>query len=583
VVIQKQTGTPKNNERVGPFQGPDEVVQLREEVQQQKEQLNALSASIEHIGSLILKLRDDLLHERDEIHTSLYDLQSANTRGTQEATADLPYHQTLRRIREAVRTTLPRDCKVIVVSKGDDDLLKLYGRTGLHFPQNKEGEYAGYYPPDSASAIVQLEILRALGGDYLLFPETAFWWLKDPNYEGFKRHLEHRYRVVLHREDTCMIFALRQPALLSGLDDVIAEYQARFDKDPAIMDWHTGMGLKASFPQHNVFSPSSKEAVLPYLEESIDIVVSASSDSGKIAEARRIAAGALVRLDDALHVEWRTDALASDLPPVSIIIPAQDGNHAQANACLARVADTLPREFRGEVIVVSNGSVDDAPRMLQEWTERDPRVKMLPGSGQSSPAASCNQAAESATGEILIFLVPSTLVLPGWLPPLLRIFHAFPDAGVVGGKVLSRDGVIAAAGGRILRNGLRARLGAGEHAVDAPSYNYVRQVDYCSSALLATPRSVFQAVDGFDTSFGLLEYADVDYCYKAREHGCPVLYQPESSVVQIEERQHTREAQAKFLHKWHHAIGQRRPDSGVRSVNRLRSDGLSNLQRVVSR
>ena len=45
---------------------------------------------------------------------------------------------------------MPLEATVMVVSKGDDELLKLGGRRALHFPQNEAGEYAGHYPADSA-------------------------------------------------------------------------------------------------------------------------------------------------------------------------------------------------------------------------------------------------------------------------------------------------------------------------------------------------------------------------------------------------------------------------------------------------
>ena len=52
----------------------------------------------------------------------------------------------MRRIRETVRSALPRDATVVVVSKGDEGLLDLYGRRGWHFPQASSGEYLWYYP-----------------------------------------------------------------------------------------------------------------------------------------------------------------------------------------------------------------------------------------------------------------------------------------------------------------------------------------------------------------------------------------------------------------------------------------------------
>jgi hypothetical protein len=118
------------------------------------------------------------------------------------------YRQLAERIREVVQTALPPDATVIVVSKGDNELLKLDGQRAWHFPQTEDGVYAGYYPADSTAAIAHLEALRAKGGEFLLFPITAFWWLE--HYAEFKQHLERHYRVVVHQEDTCLIFALRK-------------------------------------------------------------------------------------------------------------------------------------------------------------------------------------------------------------------------------------------------------------------------------------------------------------------------------------------------------------------------------------
>jgi GT2 family glycosyltransferase len=118
-----------------------------------------------------------------------------------------PYQQLVEHIRTVVCTTLPPEATVVVVSKGDDDLLKLDGRQALHFPQTEEGMYAGYYPADSAEAIERLEALRAKGADYLVFPSTAFWWLD--HYAEFKTYLEHTYNMIMLLADTCAIFALR--------------------------------------------------------------------------------------------------------------------------------------------------------------------------------------------------------------------------------------------------------------------------------------------------------------------------------------------------------------------------------------
>ena len=96
---------------------------------------------------------------------------------------------------------------VLVVSKGDEELCKLDGRTAWHFPQTEHGAYAGYHPADSAAAIAQLEALREQGGEYLLFPSTAFWWLDY--YRDFRMHLDNHYARVWCDQD-CLIYRLTE-------------------------------------------------------------------------------------------------------------------------------------------------------------------------------------------------------------------------------------------------------------------------------------------------------------------------------------------------------------------------------------
>jgi hypothetical protein len=88
-------------------------------------------------------------------------------------------------------------------------LLELEGRRAWHFPQREDGDYAGYYPHDSAAAIEHLETLRAKGGEFLLLPQPAYWWLE--HYSEFGQHLRSHYALVVHDADTCQIYALRGP------------------------------------------------------------------------------------------------------------------------------------------------------------------------------------------------------------------------------------------------------------------------------------------------------------------------------------------------------------------------------------
>jgi len=104
----------------------------------------------------------------------------------------------------------------------------------------------------------------------------------------------------------------------------------------------------------------------------------------------------------------------------------------------------------------------------------------------------------------------------------------------VGGKLLFPNGTLQEAGDVVFRDGSAANFGRGDYLADDPLYSYVREVDYCSAALLATPRELFEEVGGFDEQYSPAYYEDTDYCFAVRARGRTVLYQPESVVVHTE-------------------------------------------------
>jgi GT2 family glycosyltransferase len=120
------------------------------------------------------------------------------------------YRELVDRVRRTVREAVPSDATVLMISRGDADLLNLDGRRAWHFPQAADGTYAGHYPPDSDACIAHLERLRDSGASVLVIPQPALWWLD--HYREFKRHLETKYRLVRRADDTGVVFALGDPS-----------------------------------------------------------------------------------------------------------------------------------------------------------------------------------------------------------------------------------------------------------------------------------------------------------------------------------------------------------------------------------
>jgi hypothetical protein len=225
-----------------------EIAELRRVIADQTKQIEMLTSKVESVTkreeelrAMLLSAHDQLMRRADEIRTTLTSemhrlqaqpQQNAPQQNASEARASvlapaqspvpgeyseyqqlsklIYYRRLIGQIREAARSILPSEATVIVVSKGDDELLELDGRQGWHFPQNENGVYAGYYPKDSAQAIAHLEELREKGAEFLLFPGTALWWLV--RYEDFGQHLDSHY-TRLWSDDTCVIYRLSKPQL----------------------------------------------------------------------------------------------------------------------------------------------------------------------------------------------------------------------------------------------------------------------------------------------------------------------------------------------------------------------------------
>ena len=118
------------------------------------------------------------------------------------------YRELIERVRGQVAEAIPSSATILVVSRGDDELLRLDGRRAWHFPRGDSGSYAGHHPADSRDAIAQLEEQRGAGAEYIVFPATGAWWLD--HYEGFRRHLDEHYERTVADPETCFVFDLRE-------------------------------------------------------------------------------------------------------------------------------------------------------------------------------------------------------------------------------------------------------------------------------------------------------------------------------------------------------------------------------------
>ncbi len=524
---------------------------LQEDIARAAERESEQRRAIDGVASAVVDLEArfaEAMAAKDQLASALEQERAA--RRLAEESIARGYDELRERVRAAVSEAVPAGRTVLVISKGDPALVALPNRTGWHFPQQSTGEYAGFYPPDSHAAIVHLEALRSRGAEFLVVPAPSAWWLS--HYSEFRDHLDRSYRRIALRTDACVMYGLREPAIAavgqwqSDLESAVADFQTRFGREPAILDWNTGLDIAGVLPQRTVFTPPTPGSTLPYADQTIDIVVYRDDDAPRRAEARRVAhASVVVETNGAprrrtngsdkgrIHWHARVEVAETALPTTSIVIPCYNGPDV-TEACLAALLDTIPEQLGVEIVVVDDASSDGTAEMLRRRAALDNRIRVLRNRENQGFISSCNRGARAARGEIVVFLNNDTLPRPGWLLAMLRTFRDRADAGAVGGKLLYPDGSLQEAGGVIFRDGSGANFGRGDLQPQDPIYSFVREVDYCSGALLATPRSLFVKLGLFDTRYRPAYYEDTDYCFRVREHGLKVYYQPDCEVVHCE-------------------------------------------------
>ncbi|MFM7462110.1 MAG: glycosyltransferase, partial [Burkholderiales bacterium] len=217
----------------------------------------------------------------------------------------------------------------------------------------------------------------------------------------------------------------------------------------------------------------------------------------------------------------------SSRPNVSIVIPVY-GQHLMTFTCLRSIAATCADEDI-EVIVIDDCSPEPAAHALSMVSG----VKHIRNNENLGFLKNCNKAGALATGKYLLLLNNDVIVTPGWLKALVGTFAQRENVGMVGAKLIYPDGRLQEAGGIVWRDGSAWNWGRDQDA-SRPEFNYLREVDYCSGAVLILERAFWNELSGFDERYVPAYYEDTDLAFRVREAGKRVFYQPTAVVVHFE-------------------------------------------------
>lgn len=206
-------------------------------------------------------------------------------------------------------------------------------------------------------------------------------------------------------------------------------------------------------------------------------------------------------------------------PQASVIVLSYNSK-SDLSACLPAVLAQSGVSF--ELIVVDNASTDGSADWVataypQGASASGVPVKMVRSSENGGYAAGNNLGAQSASGPVLVFLNPDTVVQPGWLSALLDCLKSNPDVACASSKVVFAQAPerVNSAGLFMSRLGFSGSWGDGQpasaFAADQPLFAP-------SGCALAISAERFKDLGGFDESFFLYQ-EDLDLGWRAGNQG----------------------------------------------------------------
>jgi len=243
----------------------------------------------------------------------------------------------------------------------------------------------------------------------------------------------------------------------------------------------------------------------------------------------------------------------SKAPAVSIVIPVYN-QWDYTYACLLSIFENS-EGIDYEIIIGDDGSTDETVN-IDQYADN---IRVIKHETNLGFVGNCNETAKAARGKYILLLNNDTNVQPGWLESMMDLIKRDKKIAAVGAKLIFANYALQEAGSIIWADGTGWNYGRGDDP-DLPEYSYVKEVDCCSGACLLARTDLWRELNGFDQQFSPGYYEETDWCWRARQKGYKIMYQPAARVLHFgsktfgDHKDLLAANRQKFLAKWKNVL-----------------------------
>ena len=198
--------------------------------------------------------------------------------------------------------------------------------------------------------------------------------------------------------------------------------------------------------------------------------------------------------------------------------------------------------WRGEVIVVDNGSTDGSVTMLRE---EFPLIRLIANQENVGFTRGANQAIRASRGRYVLLLNPDAEVVGNALPTMVEYMERHLQVGALGPQLRHPDGSIQSSRRRfpslataflestILQQWFPHNRVLDRYYVNDQPEDAVQEVDWVVGACILLRREAIEQVGLLDETVFMYS-EELDWCRRAKSAGWRVVYLPTAQVIHHE-------------------------------------------------